>query len=210
MIFDISSEAAGSSRRNYLPNPGRSPVPRAVDGARLLRQLQPILAGLAFRLANGDSPLRDDMSQEGAFAGLIAIGRFEPSKGSLPCYAARCARGAMLHHRRWLRKFRREIPAGWDAPHDGADDILSRPTLLETRDDSAAGRLFGALDATLLRQLAAAVLIGRPMQRWRSARLLQANELQIPSRMAKSGRATSTTKSYGRRNCIHSMGELRE
>src|SRR5262245_51245479 len=109
MICDISSEAVGYCRQKHSSELDCVVGPLGQQREGLLVELQPILDGLSTKFANGDSHLLEDLNQVGALAVLRAVQRFKSGKGFLARYAASYAKGAMLHHRRWLRKLNREI-----------------------------------------------------------------------------------------------------
>jgi RNA polymerase sigma factor (sigma-70 family) len=180
MICDISSEAAGCGQPK-LPlglDCAAAPPDQKRDG--LLLELQPILDGLSAKFANGNPHLREDLNQVGALAVFKAMQRFRPSKGSIACYAACCAKGAMLHHRRWLRKFSREISLSdfgigiesEDDSPEGCNSIF--------RDDSAQENLIANVDGVFLRELAASVLTVRE----RSVLLIVFFDGNLPSEAA--------------------------
>src|SRR4051812_18308006 len=108
MICDISSEAADCGQPKFHLELDCAAAPPDQERDRLLRELQPILNGLSAKFSNGNPHLREDLNQVGTLAIFKAMQRFKSNKGSLACYAACYAKGAMLHHRRWLRKFNRE------------------------------------------------------------------------------------------------------
>lgn len=158
MICDISSEAAGCGQSNPPFKLGCSALPSLRRSEALLLELQPILDGLSTKFANGDPHLRDDLNQVGALAVFDAMRRFEAHKGALVHYAARYAKGAMLNHRRWLRRFNREISLCDIGFESELDDGSSQTRNSIFRDDSAEESLIASVDGTFLRELAAAVL----------------------------------------------------
>jgi RNA polymerase sigma factor (sigma-70 family) len=158
MICDISSEAAGRGQSNHSLKLNRQVATTAQRSEGLFLELQPILDGLSTKFANGDPHLRDDLNQVGALAVFRAMQRFKPRKGTLACYAARCAKGAMLNHRRWLRKFNREVLWSDMGFENESDDFSSHAWNSMFRDDSAEESLIAIVDGTFLRELAASVL----------------------------------------------------
>ena len=131
------------------------------QGEGLLLELRPILDRLSAKFANGDPHLRDDLNQVGVLGVLRAMQRFKPGKGLIACYAACYAKGAMLHHRRWLRKFNREISLSDFATAGESEDDSPQGCNSIFRDDSAYENLIANVDGTLLRELAASVLTVR-------------------------------------------------
>jgi RNA polymerase sigma factor (sigma-70 family) len=72
--------------------------------AELFRRMDPVLRGLARKIAGEWIDQREDFFQEGALGVVKAIASFKPNKGNLDHYATRCARGRMLNYRRSLSK----------------------------------------------------------------------------------------------------------
>lgn len=72
--------------------------------AALFCRIDPVLRGLARKIAGELIDLRDDLFQEGALGVVKAVASFKPSKGNLDHYATRCARGRMLNYRRSLHR----------------------------------------------------------------------------------------------------------
>jgi len=161
MLYEISLEAGEFSRPKHSPKQGLLAAPVEQWHDNLLVELQPILDGLSLKLADGDSHLREDLSQVGAIAAFRAMQRFNPNKGILAHYAVCSAKGAMLHHRRWQRKFIREISfADLGTEAESEQDLPQSHDLL-FRDDSAHDRLIGSVDGVFLRELARSVLTAR-------------------------------------------------
>jgi RNA polymerase sigma factor (sigma-70 family) len=158
MIFDISSEAAECGPSLNCGRSSSHPVQRYDD---LFLKLQPILDGLSKKFSNGNPHLQDDLNQVGALAVFKAMQRFKPQKGSLTHYASRYARGAMLHHRRWLRKFDPEISLNEIRFESDGDNDFRQGWDSILRDDSAEQSLISTVDGALLRDLAVSVLTVR-------------------------------------------------
>ena len=180
MICDISSEAAdcGQPKLHLELDCAAAPPDQQRDG--LLLELQPILNGLSAKFANGNPHLREDLNQVGTLAVFKAMQRFKSSKGSLACYAACYAKGAMLHHRRWLRKFNREISLSDFGIGIESDDDSPQVCNSIFRDDTAHEKLIANVDGAFLRELAASVLTVRE----RSVLLVVFFEGNLPSEAA--------------------------
>jgi RNA polymerase sigma factor (sigma-70 family) len=88
---------AGSVVRNTADSAAESLT------SALFCRIDPVLRGLARKIAGDFIDLRDDLFQEGALGVVKAIASFKPTKGDLDHYATRCARGRMLNYRRSLR-----------------------------------------------------------------------------------------------------------
>ena len=152
-------------KKRIPPTPG----PVALDAATttnefsptaLLCRLDPVLCGLARKIAGERVDLREDYFQEGALGALQAMASFVPSKGNLDHYATRCAHGRMLNYRRSLRRRANELSVGLFNESDQKEERIpaaySAQLLLTDREQARS--MENRVDAMGVWALAATIL----------------------------------------------------